>query len=60
MRLVSEKYVCEELFGRNEELFSKAFKEGQPPFAGDLENEEYKQLIESLKGFDLAAHPVEQ
>ena len=26
-------------------VFEKAFKEGQPPYAGDLENEQYKQIL---------------
>jgi len=52
--------VNPEKFARNSEIFSKAFKEGQPPFAGDLENEEYKGILDELRAFNLADHPVEE
>lgn len=35
--------------------FTKAYKDGTPPFAGDLENETYKAILQSFKDFDPAS-----
>ena len=39
---------CEEL----NSAFTKAFKDGAAPFAGDLENELYKKIADTFKAFD--------
>ena len=31
--------------------FEKAFKDNQPPFVGDLENENYKYILAKLREF---------
>jgi len=32
-------------------IFEKAFRDNQPPFVGDLENETYKNIIAKLREF---------
>lgn len=31
--------------------FERAFKEAQPPFQGDLENETYKAILQKMRSF---------
>lgn len=32
-------------------IFEKAFRDNQPPFLGDLENENYKLILQKLREF---------
>jgi hypothetical protein len=32
-------------------IFEKAFRDGQPPYAGDLENETYKGILAKIRDF---------
>ena len=32
-------------------LFERAFRDGQPPFLGDLENDLYKAILQRFKTF---------
>ena len=32
-------------------IFERAYKESQPPFAGDLENETYKSIVNRMRSF---------
>lgn len=34
-------------------LFERAFRDGQPPFQGDLENETYKAILQRFRTFQL-------
>ena len=37
-------------------IFEKAFKDNQPPFQGDLENETYKMILAKFKEFNHQQH----
>ena len=32
-------------------IFERAYKDGQAPFAGDLENETYKAIVNRMRSF---------
>ena len=32
-------------------IFERAYKDPQPPFAGDLENETYKAIVNRMRSF---------
>lgn len=48
---VVEKSLDYDKYDRVMSLFERAFKEGQPPFQGDLENETYKAILAKFKSF---------
>lgn len=60
IQVVTQKVVNDERFTHWSSIFGKAFKDGQAPYAGDLENEDYKQILEAFRAFDLASWPVEE
>ena len=33
-------------------MIEKAFTDGNPPYAGDLENETYKALLQAIRDFN--------
>jgi hypothetical protein len=49
--MVTDKVLDYDKYDRVMTLFEKAFKDNQPPFQGDLENETYKALLAKFKSF---------
>ena len=52
-QMFREKSLDEAKYDMVLSIFEKAFRDGQPPFLGDLENETYKQLLLKFKNFVL-------
>ena len=52
-QIFREKSLDESKYDAVLSLFEKAFRDGQPPFLGDLENETYKHLLLKFKNFVL-------
>lgn len=51
MRTSLQKTFDADKYNRIMNYFERAFKDGQPPFAGDLENETYKGILAKMKSF---------
>ena len=46
------RVVDEERFNILMSIFEKAFRDNQPPYQGDLENETYKMILAKLREFN--------
>ena len=46
--------LSEEKFEEIMEALNKAFVEGNPPYAGDLENETYKAILQAIRDLNTA------
>ena len=44
----------EEKFNETVEVFEKTYVEGATPFAGDLENETYKGILQAIRDFNIS------
>ena len=47
--------LSEEKFEEIMEALNKAFVEGNPPYAGDLENETYKGILQAIRDLNTSA-----
>jgi hypothetical protein len=51
IQTVNDRVLDYDKYDRVMSLFERAFKDNQPPFQGDLENETYKGLLAKFKSF---------